>query len=374
VINQKRLIDRFLSYVQIDSETCNEKNFADFLIEHLVGLGFEIFRDNSGVLSNSNSNNIIAKLKGLKVGPSIALSAHLDTVKPGVGIEPVIENGIIRSLNDTILGGDDKAGIAAILEAVECVVESKVAIGDIELLLTIAEEGGLKGSKHMNYDLVNSRYVYVFDSGGVPGDIYTQGPAQDKITVEIIGKSSHAGICPEDGISAIQVVSRAIDQMKLLRIDEETTANIGTIKGGEATNIVCPTVHVEAESRSLNREKLEKQTLHMINCFQEACDFYGADHKIEVERVYNSYLINQDDVFLKNTYDFVKGAGLLPREASSGGGSDTSNYNENGLKALNLGIGMAKCHTLDEFITIEHLSQTSEIIYSIITNFCFSEL
>jgi len=374
VINQQRLLNRLVEYVQIDSETRNEKVYADHMISILKKLGFEIVRDNAGEKIGSNTNNIIAKRKGEKAGPSLALSAHLDTVTPGIGIEPVIEDGVIRSKGDTILGSDDKAGIAAIVEAIETAIEQQAPMGDLELLLTIAEEGGLNGSRNMDYSLVDSKYAFVFDSGGAPGEIMIQGPAQDKIEIVITGRPAHAGVCPEEGISAIQVAAHAIDQMKLLRIDEETTANIGIIKGGKATNIVCPEVTIQAEARSLKNEKLDIQTKHMVACFEDACKTYNADYRVDVERAYDAYLFEKNDPFLEYTRKHVEAAGLTPEEAASGGGSDTNVYNANGIKALNLGIGMSKCHTLEEFIKVEHLNQSAELVYQMITEFWKSEL
>lgn len=374
MINQERLLERLLEYVQIDSETRNEKAFAEHMMPILQNLGFDIVRDNAGAKIGSNTDNIIAKRKGEKSGTCLALSAHLDTVMPGIGIKPIVEDGVVRSKGDTILGSDDKAGIAAMIEAIFTAVENNVPLGDIELLLTIAEEGGLNGSRNMDYSLVDSRYAYVFDSGGAPGEIMVQGPAQDKFEIVIKGRPAHAGICPEEGINAIQVAAHAIDQMKLLRIDEETTANIGIIKGGNATNIVCSEVTIQAEARSLKNDKLDVQTGHMIKCFEDACKKYEAEYSVDVERAYNAYLFEKDDPFLKYTERSVEAAGLEPVTAASGGGSDTNVYNANGIKALNLGIGMTKCHTLDEFIKVEHLNQVAELVYTLITDFWQSKL
>lgn len=374
MINEQRLTDKFLEYVQIDSETRNEKMFADQMVKELKELGFEIFRDDSGDIIGSNASNIIAKRKGEKSGPSLALSAHLDTVTPGNGIKPVVKDGIISTISDTILGGDDKAGIAAIVEAIKVAIEKDLELGDLELLFTIAEEGGLNGSKNMDYSLVDSKYAYVFDSGGAPGTIMVQGPAQDKIDIVIKGRPAHAGVCPEEGLSAIQVAANAINSMNLLRIDEETTANVGIIKGGNATNIVCPEVIINAEARSLKNEKLAIQTDHMVKCFEESCKSFGAECNIEVERAYDAYLIEKDDKFLEYTRKVMETVGLEPKEVSSGGGSDTNIYNSKGIKALNLGIGMEKCHTLEEYIKVEDLVKTSKVVLNLITNFYNSNI
>lgn len=374
MINKERILNHLFEYVKIDSETLNEKAFADHMVGILKNLGFEIKRDHAGEKIGSNTSNIIAKRKGEKSGPILALSAHLDTVMPGNGIEPMIVENHVRSKGDTILGADDKAGIAAIIEGIQTALEKNIPLGDLEVILTIAEEGGLNGAKNLDYDLVESQFAYVFDSGGIPGEIMVKGPAQDKIEIIIKGRSAHAGICPEEGINAIQVAAKAIDQMKLLRIDEETTANIGIIKGGNATNIVCSEVTIQAEARSLDNDKLDLQTKHMVQCFKEACEAFDADYILNIERAYSAYLIEGTDPFLEYTRKRIKAMDLVPVETASGGGSDTNVYNANGIKAINLGIGMRKCHTLDEYIAIEHLEQTAELVLSIISEFWNSDL
>ncbi len=368
MVNQERLVQRFLKYVQIDSETRNEKEFADALVAEMNELGLEIIRDNAGAPVGSNTDNIIARLKGSTDQPSIMFSSHMDTVTPGNGIKPIVENGIIKTDGTTVLGGDDKAGIAAIMEAFQVIIEEKIPHGDVEAVITIAEEGGLNGSKNLDYSLVNSKLGFVLDSGGKTGEVIVQGPAQDKIDVTVIGKPAHAGVAPQEGISAIMVASEAIGNMKLLRVDEDTTANIGVFEGGQVTNIVCPEVKIKAEARSLSNEKLDAQSAHMAKCFEDAAEKFGAKAVVEIERAYSAFLVKEDDEIISIINKAMAAVGAKTNLTSSGGGSDTNIYNGNGIKAINLGIGMQKVHTLEEFIEIVDLVKSAELVTEIIKN------
>ncbi len=366
MVNRERVTKEFMKYVQIDSETKNEEEFAKFIAKELEKLGLEVITDNAGEKVGSNANNIIASLKGDKDVEPIMFCCHMDTVTPGKGIKPIIKDDIIYSDGTTILGGDDKAGIAVILETLKVIKEENLSCGDIEVVFTIAEEGGLNGAKNLDYSKIKSKRAFVLDSGGDPGEIIIQGPAQDKINVKIKGKPAHAGVCPEEGISAIQVAAVAISRMNLLRIDEDTTANIGVIKGGKATNIVTPEVEIKAEARSLSDEKLDKQTAHMVECFAKAAEEFGAEVEVETSRAYGAFQVDENDGIVELVKEACKNIGLKPYTTSTGGGSDTNILNLNGIKAVNLGIGEKKAHTLEEHLKIDDLVNSVRLLLEII--------
>lgn len=366
MVNQERMLNQFLEFVQIDSETKNEGPFAEHLIQILKERGFEITRDDASKYFPSNTDNIIAKKNGGKPSEPILLSAHLDTVSPGKGIKPVVGETYITSDGTTILGGDDKAGIVAILEGIQILDENHVAYPPVELVFTIAEEGGLNGSRYLDYSLVDSKRALVLDSGGAPGEIIVQGPAQDRINVAITGKPAHAGVCPEEGISAIQIAAEAISQMKLLRIDEDTTANIGMINGGIATNIVCPSLTINAEARSLANEKLDVQTAHMKACFEAAAAKFGAVADIAIDRPYVAFKVEENHPLVVLVRGACETIGLDVRTAKTGGGSDTNNYNQRGIHAINLGVGMEKAHTLEERIALKNLYSAGLMVSEIL--------
>ncbi len=360
VINDQRLIEHFLELVQIDSESGSEKLIAEILSEQLSELGFTVEKLPVPE-SVSNGYNIYARLEGSIAGSTV-FSCHMDTVTPGKSIKPIIEDGIIRSSGDTILGGDDKSGIAAIMEAVKSLQESGIEHQTIEIAFTVHEEGGLLGSLNFDMSHIQSDKAIVLDSGGPIGTIITSAPGQQKLNVTIKGKPAHAGLAPEEGISAISVAADAITQMNLLRIDEETTANIGIVNGGQATNIVMPELEIVAEARSLNNDKLAKQVQHMVSTFETVAEKHGATVEIDSQRSYNAFVISDENPHVVAVKQVFAAMGIEAVTKSTGGGSDANNFNEKGLTTLNLSTGMAKVHTTEEFIKIADLIKITEFL------------
>jgi tripeptide aminopeptidase len=278
----------------------------------------------------------------------------MDTV-PGRGIEPVIRDEGVYSAGDTILGADDKAGIAAILEAVQLLKEEDVTHGNIEILLTVGEEQGLLGAKALELDQVKASMGFVLDSNGEIGSIIVQGPCQNGVEATIIGKAAHAGMNPQDGINAIQVAARAINAMRLGRIDHETTANLGVIQGGEARNIVPDTVFIKGETRSLNRSRLDEETRYMQECLEKAVQEFGARVLIEVNLLYPEFKLSEKDLVVSIAQEAVLRLGRQPSLDQSGGGSDANIYNAQGLPTVNLGVAMRQVHTREEHIFLRDL-------------------
>lgn len=368
MVNKERLISEFIELVQIDSLSSKEGAVAKVLVDKLKQLGFEVYTDNAGIKTGGETGNIIATLKGNREGKTVLFSSHMDTVGPGERIKPIIDeaNGIIKSDGTTVLGSDDKAGIAAILEAIRIIKENNIKHGDIQILFSIWEEGGLLGSKNMDYSKINADFAFILDDGGTPGKIVVKAPAQDNIKVKIKGKSAHAGACPEKGISAIMVAAKAIENMKLLRIDENTTANIGIVKGGIATNIVMPELEILAEARSLDNSKLEIQTQHMVDTFKEAASKFGAEIEIETKRAYEAFNVDEEDEIVNVLKKVFAEMNIDSKIVATGGGCDANILNANGIKAVNLSIGAEKAHTLEEYIKIEDLITSAGMVVEII--------
>ncbi|WP_394247037.1 M20/M25/M40 family metallo-hydrolase [Vibrio profundi] len=365
-INEQRLVEHFFELVKIDSESKNEKAIAEALAEQLGELGFEVHK--LAVPEEvSNGFNIYAKLEGSLEGSTV-FSCHMDTVTPGIGIEPIIEDGIIRSKGNTILGGDDKSGIAAIMEAVRCIKAEGLAHQTIEIAFTVYEEGGLFGSLNFDMSYIQSKNAIVLDTGGPIGTIVNAAPGQQKIVANITGRPAHAGLAPEEGISAIQVAADAITKMNLLRIDEETTANIGVIEGGQATNIVMPELQVVAEARSLNADKLTQQVDHMINTFKASAEQFGAEVEIESTRAYDAFVIADDHPHIESIKAAFESLGVTPNTKRTGGGSDANNFNAKGLTTVNLSTGMAKVHTTEEYIAIRDMVSITEFVVAYVTS------
>ena len=364
-INQDRLVEHFIELVKIDSESRNEKEIAETLAEQLGHLGFEVKKQEVPA-ELSNGFNIYARMEGELEG-SILLSCHMDTVTPGNGIEPVIRDGVISTAGDTVLGGDDKSGIAAIMEAVRAIKEEGKQHKTIELAFTVYEEGGLNGSKVFDMSDIESKEAIVLDSGGPIGTIITVAPGQQNLKVNITGRPAHAGLAPEEGINALTVASDAIMNMKLSRIDEETTANIGVVHGGQATNIVMPSLTLEAECRSTDNTKLEAQTQHMVSTFEAAAEKHGARIEIASTRMYDSFKIADDHPLVVSVSEAFKDSGFEPKTMPTGGGSDANIFSGKGITTVNLSTGMAKVHTTEEFITIEDLMGITEFMRTYLT-------
>jgi len=363
-----------MELVKIDSISREERNLADFLIEKLEDLGLEVIVDQAGEKAKSNSGNMIARLKGnIKKATPIMFSAHMDTVVPGKNINPLLKGEKIVSNGKTILGADDKAAIAALLEALHIIKKNNIPCGDIEILFTICEEIGLLGAKNLDIFSLNAQIGFVLDSGGQVGKIITTAPSQNSLEIIIHGKSAHAGSNPEEGINAIQVAGFALSRMKLGRIDEETTANIGIISGGKATNIVPDKVTLKGEVRSRNEEKLEKYTEQLIKITEDTAQEFRAKAEVKINKEYHCYNLSPDDQAVMIAVKAAKNIGLQPSLGPSGGGSDANVFNKKGFPSVDLAIGMEKVHTLEECILIKELKNTTEYILSIINTVASGE-
>ena len=367
MVNEKRLVESFMKLVKIDSISREERNLADFLIEKLEDLGLEVRVDQAGEKVKSNSGNMIARLNGnIKEITPIMFSAHMDTVVPGKNINPLLKGGKIVSDGKTILGADDKAAIAALLEALHIIKEKNILHGDIEIVFTICEEIGLHGAKNLDISDLNAQMAFVLDCGGQVGEIISAAPSQNSLKIIIHGKSAHAGSNPEEGINAIQVAGFALSRMKLGRIDEETTTNIGIISGGKATNIIPDEVILEGEVRSRNEEKLEKYTKILKQIVEDTAQEFKANAEVIINREFYCYNLSTDDRVVKIAMKAAKDMGLEPLLHPSGGGSDANVFNKKGFPAVDLAIGMEKVHTVDEYILVKNLKNTVEYVLSII--------
>jgi len=374
MVNEKRLVESFMELVKIDSISREERSLADFLIEKLEDLGLEVIVDQAGEKVKSNCGNIIARFKGyIKEVTPIMFSAHMDTVVPGKNIEPVCEGDKILSSGKTILGADDKAAIAALLEALHIIKEDNISCGDIEIVFSICEEIGLLGAKNLDISSLNAQMGFVLDCGGQVGEIISAAPSQNSLKIIIHGKSAHAGSNPEEGINAIQVAGFALSRMKLGRIDEETTTNIGIISGGKATNIIPDEVTLEGEVRSRNEEKLEKYTKKLKQIVEDTAQEFKTKAEVKINREYYCYNLSTDDRVVKIAMKAAKDMGLEPLLHPSGGGSDANVFNKKGFPSVDLAIGIEKVHTVDEYILVKNLKNTVEYVLSIINTVASGE-
>ncbi|MCS6918707.1 MAG: M20/M25/M40 family metallo-hydrolase, partial [Fimbriimonadales bacterium] len=351
----------------INSPPRQERAVLEYVKGFLRGLGLEVREDNAADIVHGDANNLVATLPANITGaPKIFFSAHFDTVEPNPNVQIIVQDGVIKTDGKSILGADDKAGMSAILEAIRIVVENNLPHGQIQLLLTVCEEIGLKGARALDLALVDSDFGFVYDTGPPVGTVITQTPNHDRLNVHLMGVPAHAGVEPEKGVSAIQIAAHAISQMKLGRIDPETTANIGIIHGGQATNIVCPEVFIEAEARSLDRAKLDAQVGHMIHLFEHAARLYGGEAVIEIERHYEGYTLTEQDLPVQVVRRALGRLGLDAPMRPTGGGSDANVFIARGLPCCVVGTAHQKIHTHEEFVLIDDLAKSVDLTLAII--------
>ncbi|HAF06809.1 TPA: peptidase T [candidate division WOR-3] len=339
--------------------------------------GLEIYEDDAALKIGSNQSNIIAKYRGNPRKKTLLFCAHLDTVKPGKDVNPIRENGKIFSDGKTILGSDDKSGIAPLFEALRIVKENELDVPDIEIVLTVAEEVGLKGAKNLDFSVLKAKEGYALDSEDIEG-IFNRAPSQNFIDITVEGIESHAGMSPEKGISAIKVLSEAIANMHLGRIDSQTTANIGVIEGGVASNIVAKRCSAKGEVRSHDDERLRYYTEKIKEAVYNAVNknriilpdgsVKTANCKIEVEKAYSAMYVKEDEPVLQRAIDVYKNLKIPYRILTGGGGSDANIFNEHGIKTVIIGTGMKNVHTVDEYILEEDLVTVTNIILGIMTH------
>ncbi|QIK70619.1 M20/M25/M40 family metallo-hydrolase [Erysipelothrix sp. HDW6C] len=365
---ESRLVRTFMDLVIIDSESGNEGLFHRYLIERFTSLGLNYMEDDSMGATGLGGNNLLFTLPGNVDGTPIFFSAHTDTVSPGVGIVPKVKDGIVYSDGPTILAADDKAGIAIMLELIERLVENNAAHTTIEFILTPGEEIGLIGAAAFDSNLLQAKHGFVLDNGGPVGSITLASPTLASIDVHIKGKTAHAGLEPEKGISAITVAATAISRMKLGRVSDYTTANIGTITGGAATNIVAEEVFIKAEARSIERSQFDAQIQHMNDVFEAVAHEFGAEVSFAYDIKSVGYYFDRETPIVAKASAAIRDLEIDPRFEVSGGGSDANIFNARGKEVVNLSIGYENIHTIDEYIPVAELHKAVELCYQLVKN------
>ena len=352
MIDQERLLNTFVSLVRIDSPSGQEGAIREELVRRLQALDLEVHVDETG--------NVLGRLAG--EGEPLLLSAHMDTV-PGVGIQPVVNDGLVCSDGTTILGADDKSGIAVILEVVET-LRANGSRPALEVALSVGEEVGLLGAKGMDMGWFRSRQALVLDMGGPIHEVVQAAPVSDKFDAVVHGRAAHAGAHPEDGINAIAIAAKGIGRMRLGRIDDETTANIGTIQGGEAVNVVPDRVSMRGEARSHSVAKLDAQIAAMRQALQDAVDAHpGARLEMCIERSYQAYRLAKDAPVLRRVTAALQAMGEgAPILKAIGGGSDANVFNARGIVAVPVSTGMSAVHTHQECIAVADMARCAELV------------
>jgi tripeptide aminopeptidase len=360
------VVDLFLELAAIPSASREERGVADVVLRYLHGLGLEPDEDDCGPRIGSTAGNVYARVEPTAEGTPLFLCAHLDTVPPDGKLEPVVADGVLRNAGATILGADNKAAVAAMLEGVRRVLGENLPHAGIELVLTPMEEVGLIGAGAFDHERLHARVGYVYDQEGPMGEIVLGAPWSRALEVRFHGRSAHAGMAPEEGRSAIQAAAKAIGDLRLGRVDEVTTANVGTITGGTAGNVVPEWCTFSAEARSHDEAMLGEVVQEMLDAFSFAATESECDVETTMRKSYDGYRLKQDEPAVALAATAFAHCGIGTRYGLSGGGADANVFNGRGLRCVNLSHGVFGFHTPDEHVSVADLEAMVDVTVALV--------
>jgi tripeptide aminopeptidase len=362
------LLTLFLDLAGIATPPGGERPAADRVAGYLRELGLDVDEDDAGARIDASAGNLLARLPGGRAdgGVPILLCAHLDTVPPTGPIEPVVEDGVVRNAAGTILGADNKAAVAVMLEAVRRVLREERPHAGVELLFTPKEEVGLLGANAFDHTRLAARAGFVYDQASPIGEVVLGAPTQRSLRLRFHGRAAHAGMYPEEGRSAIAAAAKAIADMRLGRIDEGTSANVGLISGGTAGNIVPEWCTVDAEVRSHDERKGAELLQEILDAATFGATLAECEVEATVEQTYRGYRLGRGDLPVRLATEALGRCGIAPRFVLTGGGADANVFNERGLPAVNLANGMVDIHSPDERIAVADLERMVEVTLALV--------
>lgn len=367
MISQGRLIQDFLDLTAASSESLDERRTADLLARKLHELGFSVTEDDAGEKLGGNAGNLYGFLKGTMTGEPLLLSAHMDTVKPGRHKKPILhEDGVFTTDGTTVLGADDAAGLAEILEGIRSIREAGLPHRDIEILFPVAEEIYIQGSSVFDFKRIRAKEAYVLDMSGEVGSAAVCAPSLISFRVTVNGIASHAGFAPEKGIHAIAAAAEAIVHIPQGQADEETTCNIGTITGGTAKNIVPAQCVCIGEVRSFSHEKALQWIAFIDRAFADAAEHFGASYEMETQEILRAYRVPDNAPVVRRFRRACAKLGLPGTLRSTFGGSDNHNFLKAGISGIVISCGMQRVHSTDEYILIQELMKGAALVAQLI--------
>ena len=374
-MNKERLLNTFLDLVKIYSPSRNEINVMKYITEKLEKLGVKYILHDHSAEYGGNTPVIIAKLERNCDDTNlnaISLSAHMDVVEPSKDLDVYVEDGLVKTRTETTLGGDDKGGVAIILETFESLVENNLPHNDVFAVITPSEEVGLLGAKSIKWEEIPDEFtpakdMLVLDNGGGADLVAVEGPCMYKINVHYEGASAHAGIEPEKGRSAILAMSNAIAKMKIGRLNDYTTSNIGSIISEFPTNVVPKDCKIRMEVRCLNEDEAKENVEKYIDIFEKTAKEFEVKCNIEIEYDYPPLKQIDNNVLLNKVLDAYNNVGVIAKPIKIGGGCDGNIYLKNGFNSVILGVGMYKIHTIEEYLVISDMEKTAEAVLEFIT-------
>ena len=374
-MNKERLLNTFLDLVKIYSPSRNEINVMKYITEKLEKLGVKYILHDHSAEYGGNTPVIIAKLEkncddtNLK---AISLSAHMDVVEPSKDLDVYVEDGLVKTRTETTLGGDDKGGVAIILETFESLVENNLPHNDVFAVITPSEEVGLLGAKSIKWEEIPDEFtpakdMLVLDNGGGADLVAVEGPCMYKINVHYEGASAHAGIEPEKGRSAILAMSNAIAKMRIGRLNDYTTSNIGSIISEFPTNVVPKDCKIRMEVRCLNEDEAKENVDNYVDIFEKTAKEFEVKCNIGIEYDYPPLKQIDGNVLLNRVLDAYNKVGVVAKPIKIGGGCDGNIYLKTGFNSVILGVGMYKIHTIEEYLVISDMEKTAEAVLEFIT-------
>ena len=360
------VVDEFMALAALNSPSRREAVVAGYLLKKLDQLGLMATVDDSAPLSGGDTGNIVVRIAGNAPGPTIMLCAHMDTVDPTEGMVPALRDGVITSNGKTVLGADDKAGIAMIMAALSELLAENAPHGAIEVVFSVQEEAGLFGVSYLTEPLT-ADFGYILDGDGPVGTVVNRAPSKVDLDFVMEGRAAHAGVCPEKGINAIVTAARAIARLRTGRIDAETTSNVGVISGGKVRNIVPDRAEVAVEVRSTDAAKLEGEVQAILDAFNAEAAASGARVTVRREEPFVTFTIEETHPVIANAYRAARSLGIEPRLWTSGGGMDANVFNARGIPCVGLGIGEEDAHSPQERIAVAQLETGVKFVKTLVT-------
>ena len=362
---KERLLEDFVRLCEIESPSGRERGAADAVTAELRTLGFEVEEDGSGAETGSDAGNLLARIPGADEGRTVLLCAHLDTVPLNAPVEVEQSDGVLRNRNEAILGADNKAAVAVLLALARRLRAEAPPLG-VELLFTTCEELALRGAKAFDLSRLRAELGFVFDHASPIGEVIVAAPTYYRLEATLRGAAAHAGIRPEAGRNAIVAAARAISAMRLGRLDDETTANVGRIEGGTAGNVVAERCRMEFEARSIDEGRASQVVAEMVDAVTEAASDAECDVETAVERLFRGYRLSPSSAPVSLAAAALEAVGVEPRYISTGGGSDANAFVAGGLPVVNLANGTERNHEPDESVTVLALETMLDVALALV--------
>jgi tripeptide aminopeptidase len=362
---RERLVSEFVRLCEIESVSGNERAMADAVTAELRDLGLEVTEDATGGETGSNAGNLLARIAAPEGARTILLCAHLDTVPQEAPVQVEEVEGVFQNRNEAILGADNKAAVAVILAAARRIVGSGAPVG-VEILFTTCEELALRGAKAFDMSALRSEFGFVFDHASPIGELILAAPTYFSIEGRFRGKAAHAGLCPEKGHSAIEAAAAAVASTRFGRLDQQTTANVGRIEGGTASNVVAERCYVQCEARSTDHERAGEVATTIVDSMTAAASDHECDLEIHVEELFRSFKVPRSAVPVEAASRALAGVGVEPTPIATGGGSDANVFQARGFQCLNVANGTEAAHQPDERVTRDALTTMLDVALGIV--------